>query len=291
MSKLAENISRTFFLPDRCIERLLPLQGVAAAPLRARGVLLSGMSDIRPPYDIRRPDPPFHSLNVTIAGKGVFESDHGTAAFTTGDTWIVPAHTPCTYQVPEGGHWQIVWFHLHDIDRWASIRGNAPNNVDCYWSTLLASAMNGYVSECLQRQPGSATVALHFAEIIATYLDRILLSQSSPEFFRVQNQLARLWEAVNNELNHPWTVAELCDLLHVSPSKLQRLVQEYYDASPMEMVTRLRMDRAEELLRFTDCTLNDIAEQLGYQTPFALSKAFKRTKGCSPRSYRKNSAS
>jgi AraC family transcriptional regulator len=52
------------------------------------------------------------------------------------------------------------------------------------------------------------------------------------------------------------------------------------------MVTRLRMQRVEEMLRGTDYTLETIAPQVGYQTSFALSRAFKKHVGCYPRAYR-----
>jgi AraC-like DNA-binding protein len=53
------------------------------------------------------------------------------------------------------------------------------------------------------------------------------------------------------------------------------------------MVFRLRMQRAEELLVKYDYALKNIAEELGYGTPFAFSNAFKRHKGISPEHFRR----
>ena len=53
-----------------------------------------------------------------------------------------------------------------------------------------------------------------------------------------------------------------------------------------QMVTRLRMQHAEQLLMRSDINLERIAEELGYTNSFALSKAFKRERGISPRHYR-----
>jgi transcriptional regulator GlxA family with amidase domain len=55
---------------------------------------------------------------------------------------------------------------------------------------------------------------------------------------------------------------------------------------PREMVARLRMQRAGEMLRSTNYTLDRIASLVGYETPFALSRAFKKHAGVSPREYR-----
>jgi len=43
---------------------------------------------------------------------------------------------------------------------------------------------------------------------------------------------------------------------------------------------------AADLLAETDASIAAIAEQVGYGSPFALSTAFKRTRGVSPQRYR-----
>lgn len=279
-------MSKSYFLKDRCNETFLPLKGHAAEPLLARGVVLAGLSKISPPYEIERSDPRFHSLNMTLGGAACFESKTIKADLDCGCTWMVPAHTPCQYRVPRNGSWEIIWFHLDDLDRWQAVRGRQPRSLDCDWANPLKVAMEGYVAESLQDVPGASTVALHHAEIIGAYLDRILLSQNNPGAFRAQEQLARLWASVNGSLNEPWTVESLASAVGVSPAVLRRWVREHNGTNPGEMVTRLRMNRAEELLSWTHCTLDEIAERVGYQSAFSFSKSFKRVKGCCPRKYR-----
>ena len=43
---------------------------------------------------------------------------------------------------------------------------------------------------------------------------------------------------------------------------------------------------AADLLLEPDATIGSVAHQVGYSTPFALSTAFKRVRGISPRQYR-----
>jgi AraC-like DNA-binding protein len=52
------------------------------------------------------------------------------------------------------------------------------------------------------------------------------------------------------------------------------------------MVFRLRMLRAEEVLRNTNYALKSIAPNIGYANAFAFSSAFKRHAGTSPKQYR-----
>jgi len=54
----------------------------------------------------------------------------------------------------------------------------------------------------------------------------------------------------------------------------------------MAYLTWWRMTRAARLLRESDAPLSAIARQVGYESPFAFSHAFKRLFGQSPNQYR-----
>lgn len=85
---------------------------------------------------------------------------------------------------------------------------------------------------------------------------------------------------------HPWTVAALASRVGVSRAALARRFTRLVGEPPMSYLTNRRLDLAAELLRDPGTTLGAVARQVGYSTPFALSAAFKRTRGVSPRDHR-----
>jgi AraC-like DNA-binding protein len=54
----------------------------------------------------------------------------------------------------------------------------------------------------------------------------------------------------------------------------------------MTYLTGWRLALAADLLRQPDATVGAVARQVGYGSPFALSTAFKRVHGLSPREHR-----
>jgi transcriptional regulator GlxA family with amidase domain len=98
--------------------------------------------------------------------------------------------------------------------------------------------------------------------------------------------LDELWNAVHADLARSWSVTELARRVHVSPVQLHRLVLRFHGTTPKGLVTRMRMQRAEGLLVHADYPLKLIAGLVGYETPFALSRAFKRHAGKSPKLFR-----
>ena len=83
-----------------------------------------------------------------------------------------------------------------------------------------------------------------------------------------------------------WTVAELARETGVSRAALARRFHELVGEPPMTFLTGWRIALAADLLRQPGSTIASVAHQVGYGTPFALSAAFKRVRGMSPRQYR-----
>ncbi len=131
MAGALTNIPETAVIPRTCRERFLPLREAFARPLRARGVEMSGLSELVPPYEIGRPDPQFHVVLCTRAGAGRFETAEASGSFRPGVAWVGRAHAPQHYQ--SGRRWSMAWFHLEDSDRWSALRRRAPEVRPAPW--------------------------------------------------------------------------------------------------------------------------------------------------------------
>ena len=86
---------------------------------------------------------------------------------------------------------------------------------------------------------------------------------------------------------HPWTVAGLADRAGVSRAAFARRFTELVGVPPMAFLIGWRMAIAADLLLEPEATIASVAHQVGYATPFALSAAFKRERGVSPREHRR----
>ena len=86
---------------------------------------------------------------------------------------------------------------------------------------------------------------------------------------------------------HPWSVAELADRSGASRAAFARRFTELVGEPPMTFLTGWRIALAADLLLEPEATIASVARQVGYATPFALSAAFKRERGVSPRDHRR----
>lgn len=89
---------------------------------------------------------------------------------------------------------------------------------------------------------------------------------------------------------HPWSVAELASRAGVSRAAFARRFAELVGVPPMSFLTEWRLSLAADLLLEPGATLGPVARRVGYATPFALSAAFKRERGISPRDHRRSAS-
>lgn len=84
----------------------------------------------------------------------------------------------------------------------------------------------------------------------------------------------------------PWSAESLAERVGLSRSHLNARFTELVGHAPMTYLADWRMTVAAERLLTTKDTLEAIATDIGYSSPFSFSAAFKRHTGMSPRDYR-----
>ena len=81
-------------------------------------------------------------------------------------------------------------------------------------------------------------------------------------------------------------VASLAAEVGVSRATLARRFTDLVGEPPMSFLTGWRLALAADLLREPGSTIAAVANQVGYGSPYALSIAFKRAYGVSPKAHR-----
>ncbi|KAA9007573.1 response regulator [Paenibacillus spiritus] len=92
---------------------------------------------------------------------------------------------------------------------------------------------------------------------------------------------------VEEQLADPLTMAEIAARLHLNVSYFSVLFKERTGLPFSEYVSRLRIQRAKEMLVGTQLPICEIGERVGYKTDKYFIKVFKDMEGVSPSRYRK----
>lgn len=102
-------------------------------------------------------------------------------------------------------------------------------------------------------------------------------------------QLSQVLDYVDSYLDRNIRLADLAQLLDLSPFHFSRLFKQSIGATPHQYLKQQRIERAKRLLQKTDQLIVDIALECGFNSHSHLSKQFRQLTGMTPKAYRKSS--
>ena len=79
------------------------------------------------------------------------------------------------------------------------------------------------------------------------------------------------------------TVADYAKMLFKSPKTLSNLFKKHIDKTPLQIISERRLLEAKRMLKYTDQSIQDIADELAFSDIQAFSNFFKKKH--SPHSY------
>jgi AraC-like DNA-binding protein len=138
-------------------------------------------------------------------------------------------------------------------------------------------------------QPGSEAIVTRLADVLFIQAVRDWISRSSTAGWLSalrDPQLSRALAAIHADPGGDWSAATLAREAGMSRSSLYTRFTDAVGESPAAYVLRWRMQRAREALGRGNTGIAAVAEEVGYASEAAFSRAFKRHVGSSPSVWR-----
>lgn len=125
-------------------------------------------------------------------------------------------------------------------------------------------------------------------EVIGIAGVSIDIDKDNSDRLRRHKRLAMAVAYIRAHLEHKITVVDLAQHASCSVSQLERLFKEVLHISPMQMVQKMRLEWALDLLQNTQEPIVGVAIKCGYTDHSAFTRQFKQFTGLSPSAYRNN---
>jgi AraC-like DNA-binding protein len=157
----------------------------------------------------------------------------------------------------------------------------------------LEASVRYALAEARSPRPGGAGVLAKLAEVLFIEVLRMYINERDDSRTGWLAGLSdRIVGAALNAMHarpaHAWTLDELAHAANTSRSVLAQRFQQIVGSAPMTYLTQWRMVMAANLLSRSKAPLSRIAEDVGYQTDTAFSRAFRREYGVPPAAWRRN---
>lgn len=82
------------------------------------------------------------------------------------------------------------------------------------------------------------------------------------------------------------SVSEISAASSMSEPHFRRLFREMYSMAPAKYITVLRVNRAKELLSYSNLSITEISEKIGFSGIYYFCRVFREKTGCTPGEYR-----
>ena len=116
---------------------------------------------------------------------------------------------------------------------------------------------------------------------------RLLIDRQAPgEMQSFSNvTFTRCWSFIHDNYLKVQTVAEISEACAVNKVYIARLFKRYAQETPFQLLTRLKIKHAAQLILAENLPVKQVGAAVGYDDPYHFSRVFKRVLGVSPKNY------
>lgn len=123
-------------------------------------------------------------------------------------------------------------------------------------------------------------------ELVSDQIRSTTKSFQSVYFSDSKDLISFAKEYIQQHYEKSITLEDVAEVVQFSPHYFSKLFKERCGIAFIDYLTKIRVEKAKELMQAREKSLKEICYQVGYRDPNYFSRVFKRTTGLSPTEYR-----
>ena len=116
--------------------------------------------------------------------------------------------------------------------------------------------------------------------------DRIKVAEEKKEYYDANSLVNKAKSYIQENISRDISQEEIANQLYICSSYLRRLFKKQTGESFTQYVTRIKVEKAIELLKDSKYKTYQVSEMVGYKTPRYFSRMFRMQTGMNPSEYR-----
>lgn len=238
-----------------------------------------------------------HVVLLQLAGDAELELDGDLpkkkVVFKPGQVTVLPAAFPFSARSRDAGEFLSVSlepaFLACATAEYGSLENLQLRSAIAEDDQLLAAILATFKKELESGKADGTLYAQSLATMLAVHLvEKYSISPSNRREIKgglAKEQLLRTTTFIHERFASPITLAELADLNKVSLFHFTRLFKRSTGLTPYEYVTRVRVEKARDMLLRSQVNLTEVALQSGFYDQSHFSRHFKRVYGTTPAAF------
>ena len=227
---------------------------------------------------------------LVLSGSGTLMYNEEIYELKAGSCFFINCMIPYYHQSSDSDPWELLWVHFNGA--------TSKEYYDCfsqlsYAPTLIIPSFDE-LREKLKLLLDINTNTDFMAEILSSDLIMDILSillqdvtYLREEHSQIHQKMQQIRQYLDEHYTKKFSLEELSEHFYISKYHLSREFKNHFGVSPNHYVISHRITLAKKLLRFSDCTLEEVAVKCGFYDTSYLNKQFKKSEGISASDFRK----
>ena len=184
---------------------------------------------------------------------------------------------------------EVYWIHFsgfeaaHILDK---IGFSDVHVLSCGMSFHYPELFRQIIQELQLKRPSFEELLCCYLQQIFTEIHRNQLEISADKYRHMEDMEAAV-HFFNEFFTQDISIGQYAREHHMSVSWFIRSFRHYMGMTPMQYITSIRINKARELLKNTDYSIQEISALSGYENPLYFSRIFHKQTGYSPSRYRR----
>ncbi|MBC6129357.1 AraC family transcriptional regulator [Listeria booriae] len=248
-----------------------------------------GFEDVRPrvPYQYEQID--YYLIHFIVEGEGMFFINGEIHQLGQGEGFVIPPNTDNNYYPLVGNPWSY---------RWIGIKGSCCDkilraagllqNIFIYQHDDISKMNRLFQEVYLMSQENQLYGAIGKVYEI---MNELITEYNNKKRYTVSEGESYILAAMNiikaNYSDPKLSIADIAETIQIERSYLFKLFKKYITTSPQQYLILFRLNKATELLRKTNLSIEEIAFLTGFSGYSHFSKTFQSKKNIPPTQFRK----
>lgn len=226
-------------------------------------------------------------LHYVKKGKGIYKVNDHTYALKAGDAFVIYPGSLCYYQADKEEPWEYYW---------VGFNGSAVKSLFFHTDFSIESPCRSFdedlsvyiekILACKGQESRHQAEMTGYLYILFSRMMRQEVAPKKPKDYR-KEYVFKVHEFITQNYSNDISVSDLAGYVGLSRSHLHRIFVEETGDSPMQYLTKYRIEQSLNLLKATDMSIAYIASSVGFSDQLYFSRVFSKQMGISPSKYRK----
>ncbi|WP_432663332.1 AraC family ligand binding domain-containing protein [Wukongibacter baidiensis] len=224
-------------------------------------------------------------IHIIINGEGTFEKDGNIYKLKSGQGFLIKPDEITKYKADIQNPWSYYWFGFHG------------KNVEAYLDQLNIELTGFDVSELTEKLIKNICDMsymemkneLYSRGMVLTFLGSILKDQEEikEKNYGKNGCIDEVCQYLYSQYSSIKKMEEVARAVQMDQEYISRKFKKVMGINMKEYLLQIKIENAKKLLEYTDMSIAEIGDSVGYPDPFYFSKMFKKKTGQSPKGFRK----